>query len=117
MDFAANYAPSREIIECLIGFVLDILRNSLCWMHSSTKSASLRCSSDFCSPTGDADDQFLGFTNRTCGSLSPRNVGPTLRSSNVERWYRWNVTIVEESDTEQWGYLQAYFPPEWGNAR
>lgn len=64
-----------------------------------------------------ADDGYLGFFNRTCGALSPKSVGPSLRSSSVETWRQWQVVVVDETETEQWGYLVAYYPEDRGEAR
>lgn len=62
-------------------------------------------------------DDYLGFYNRTCGSQSPRSVGPTLRSSSALTWRQWVVTVTAETDSEQWGYLETYYPEERGAVR
>lgn len=64
-----------------------------------------------------SDDGFLGYYNRSCGALPPRSVGPSLRSSSVQTWRQWQVVLVDETETEQWGYLVTYYPEEWGQAR
>lgn len=65
-----------------------------------------------------AEDQFLGFFNRTCGSLPPRTVGPALRlESEAQTWRKWVITIIGGNEKEQWGYIETYYPETMGKAR
>ena len=64
-----------------------------------------------------ADEGYLGFYNRTCGALSPKTVGPAVRTASAQTWRQWQVDIVDETATEQWGYLTTYYPEDWGEAR
>ena len=64
-----------------------------------------------------SDDGYLGFFNRTCGALPPKSVGPVLRSESVVTWRQWRVVLVDERESEQWGYMETYYPEEWGQAR
>lgn len=63
------------------------------------------------------DDGYLGFFNRSCGTLPPTSVGPTVRPSSVQTWRQWKITLVNDTEVEQWGYLETYYPENWGNAR